>query len=344
MSQNELAVSPEEMAAAAQAEVTESAPVVETEQPISGIEADPEFEVTSDFWNEGEAPESTSDSDPEAESDTSQVLADQETIKYKANGEEQEITLEEAKKRLSLLEGSRKAFSDRAKLRKQYKEVKAQVDELQSYKDTFDKLERIKNNPAQLFEAITGESYAEFLNRELEKRHAYQSATPEQQRAMEAEERLRLIEQQMQLEKQDREKREQEAETKLFKAEKSQLQGRLEREFFKHELPNDNPQVANKLRKMLWRNALADLKDYHNNGYKLTDKVIQKAFADNSSALQYYYGQQVEKGVSTAINKKKESAKEKAQIASTRNYQAPIDSSISKLDPMSLFNRFKGAK
>jgi hypothetical protein len=356
---NELGVSMEEMAnAAPTAEVIKQDNIAET---LTQSEPTPELEETievedSSFWNEGADQEQRLDSEPqdidgeEVSSDSDIPLNSEGIISYKANGKEVsvDISTEEGRadlaKKLALLDGARKAFSDKNKLRQQVKALEERANQGNQYKESWDKLEALKDNPERLYEVITGQSFSDMMAKEYEKRSIYNNATEEERKIMDYEDRIRRMELQSEREQKRREDEIAKAEERNYTASKKETQTKLEREFFKYEFDNDSPATANKLKKILWRSALGDLQDYQREGYKMSDKLIQKAFNDNAKALQSFYGKEVAKGVKKVTEKKKADAKEKAQAASTRNYKKPDFGDLASKDPLSIFNAFRKNK
>ncbi len=341
--EDELGISPEKIQELSGSVVEEAD--TEDSGDIS-LEADIEL-PENPFWGEegsdqedAEAPDSD-DSEPDAESDVSEDGHSQ-TIKYKANGEDVELTLEEAQKRLAMTDPKvvRKAFTDRTKLRKENEKLASENKELAEYRETWNKLEAVKDDEQKLYEMITGKSFEDFERNAAERKQLFEEASPEEQRAMRAEDRLRQLENKSVAEQKGRDKERTDADKKLFQAEKVQLQGQLEREYHKHATFDEkNPQVANRLKKMLWRNAVADLKDYHESYGKLTSKMVKKAFSDNSAALAAFRGNAEAATVTETATQKKAAAKTKAEEASTRNYSSP-NMDMKGLKPEEYFYKF----
>lgn len=353
MAADELSVSMADMAAAAKSVAQDAA----AEQAITSAELAPELEATidvpdSNFWD-SEDSQALSDMNSDIanqgsdfDEQVSEVPSDR-IFKYKSNGEEVEVDLssEEARaelaKKLAAADGVKKAFSDKNKLQQQLKALKQQAEESNKYKESWDKLEALKDNPERLYEIITGQSFDSMMQNQLERRAIYQNASEEERKIMDYEDRIRKMEIQNERASRQREKEMAEAQNKHREATKKETQTKLEREFFKYEFGDSDPASANKLRKILWRSALGDLQDYQKEGYKLSDKLVQKAFSDNAKALQSFYGKEVAKGVKQATDKMTADATEKAQIASTRNYTNHNLDSLSGKDPMSIFRAFQ---
>ncbi len=268
-----------------------------------------------------------------------------QTIKFKANGVDTEISLEEAQKKLSLAEGARQALQDRAKLRKELDNLKKQSQELSKYKDTWDKLESVKHDRKQLVELITGESYDDFLKNEMQRREIYQYGTAEQKQLLEYADKVQELERQRQLEIGKNEAKLKQAEKTQWEAEQQRVQTAMNAEFSKHAIPDDLDQPAQaKLRNMLWNQSKLDVINYYNQYGKVTQKMVEKAFADNAAALFRSNAKIAEKQSTEAKVAQKAEVKEKAQQAANPTTQAHDFDSLSKLSPDKLFDYFKKRK
>lgn len=345
---NELAVSPAELASAGAAMTQEDAAIDALTEGESVPDALAEtVEVESDFWGEGDvAPTDKGDTKaPAADAKDTAAPDSGQTIKYRANGKDVTISHEEAAKRLALVDGAKKAYDKAANLQRRLDEADKARAEDAKYRETWEKLERIGKDPKRLYETITGERFDDMLARELQKRDLYQNASEEERRVMDSEERIKALEAQSAADRAERDRRVKEAEEREFAADTRYTQTQLEREFFKYTFPEDKPNVANQLKRMLWRSTVADLKDYNKQGHEVTPDLIKKAFRDNAVALQSFYKSEVDKGVKQVTDKKKADASEKAQLASTRNYSNTNIKELASKDPMALFRAFqRGSK
>ncbi len=264
-----------------------------------------------------------------------------QTIKFKANGKDIELSHEEAQKRLSLAEGARQALADRAKLRKEVAAKDKSIQEMSRYKDSWDKLESIKHDKKQLLELLTGENYDDLMRREAEKREIHQYGSEEQKQMLQYAEELETLKRSRELETAAQKRESERAEQLAFDAEKQRVQTAMEREYFKHDMPADIDQAEQEvLKDMLWNKSARDLRKYHEKYGKITNKMVEKAFSDNAAVLFRTKSAQVDKTVQKLRADESKAAKEKAQIASTRQSDAGSTEDLSKLDPKQLFNHF----
>lgn len=265
-----------------------------------------------------------------------------QTIKFKANGKDMELSVEEAQRRLSLAEGARQALQDRAKLRKENETIRKQAEELTKYKETWDKLESVKHDRRQLLELITGESYDDLIAQEAEKREIHLYGTDEQKQLLEYSEKVQRLEREKELENGRREKAAQQVDKANYDAEQTRLKTAMEKEFGKYKLPEGlDPTAQTKLSKMLWKQSVDDLKSYHSQYGKITGKMVEKAFQDNANILLNSHKEQVDKKVAEIRQTEKSTAKEQAQLASLKNSDDQGLSQLSRLNPNQLFDLFR---
>lgn len=184
------------------------------------------------------------------------------------------------------------------------------------------------------------------MKKELyERKKLYEEATPEERQLLESEARIRNQERENKRAREEIERKAKEVEEREFFTEQKQLQTALEREFFKHKvIDSADPQVANRLKKMLWRQSIADLKDISNRGVKIGPKAIARVFEDNAKALTGFKSETLNRELKSIVDKKKEAATQKAQLASSANYSSSIDPELLKLDPASLFQRWRAGR
>jgi hypothetical protein len=286
---------------------------------------------------------------PEDELVPQEESADAEGIlTYKANGKDVQIdlrdpaTLDALKKNLSFIDGARKAFSDKNKLRQEVKQLQAQAQEAQGYKESWDKLEAIKENPEQLYEVLTGEKFDDMIQRRVDQRAIYDSASEEERKIMDAESRMAALEKKYERVLQANEQEKQQAQDVRRDAEQRDLKTRMQQEFSKYEIFGEDPN-SNRARKMLWQSAIYDLQDQFGNA-KPTDEAIIAAFRDNANALQVTRKAGNTKKTEAARKAKAAKAKKSAAAAAQTPMKGSTPDELVGLDPLSLFNRFRGRK
>ncbi len=315
-----------------------------------GEEISPDFDATvevedGEFWAGAE--EDAGTEDPEAEisiPDNGQIL------RYKANGEEVELDMStdegraQAIEALSKLGGMQKAFSDSARNKKENTSLSKKIEELSKYRESWDKLEDLKHDRKALLEFVTGESYSDFMSSELAKKAAYEGGTEDQRQIMDYEDRMQAIEAEHRRDRESRERDIQKAQDLRQEADYETWNMWSQNELSKYvdKIPNTNEVRANKLKKTIWRESIADIKSYYTKYGKITNKMVAKAFRDNADTILGTYDSEVQNGVNKAIENKRVQAREKAQVAGSKNYgSGQIDNDWTKLSPTDLFKRFK---
>lgn len=342
---------------AAAAATVKAEATAETPNDTSDLGSDhPNMEVSSDVANQDwlgwdsddeDQPAETTEEETEltAKEDAPAKVDGPQTIKYKANGEEVEISVEEAAKKLSMADGARKVFSDNDKLRKTNKQLETENKANREVVELWNKLEAAKDDDRTLYKMITGRDFDSIIQREAQRLLDYRDASPEEQRAMDAERRAELAEQRSALRDKDAKKATDAHEKERYEIQKGRVFGAMEAEFRKHDLPEGvDPAAGNRLKKMLWRNSIEDMKDLKRSGKPITQSAISKVFSENAAALKAF-GRTTETAQVKEEVAKEKVATEKAKAASTKNYPtSSVDKDMAKKDPLSLFRAMTGRK
>lgn len=336
--------------------------ILSPEGPIPGGALESDIEVESTFWDnevvdipdgvqlEEEASPDTAEDQPAGEEPEGDIpeqseASDEQLIRFKANGVEQELTMEEAKKQLALVQGARKAFNDRAKTQQRVKKLEAQLKDAVKAQESWAKLEALRETPERIIEVVMGQSLDDLVQKKLEREKLYASATPEERQMLDQDYRLEQMERQLERERKDRESAKAEVARIQEETATAAQKSRLDTAFEQFNVKVEDPQLQSRISKYVWKNAISDLKDYHKAGYDVTNpKVIAKAFKDVAATVNAVHGKEVDRGVKKAIDKHKTAAKEKAQVASTTNYPKTKAPDFGKMNPSQIFDSFFGSK
>jgi hypothetical protein len=361
---DELAVDMTDMAAAAkealgQADVDQQIEVAETPEALrETVEVD-----NGEFWGEAvEAPaQEEVDAADEAVDESTEELIDEDDLvpqeseasdepgilTYKANGKDVQIdltdpaTLDALKQNLSFIDGARKAFSDKNKLRQEAKKLQSQMDELRGFKDSWEKLEDMRGNPEQLYEVLTGEKFTDMVQRKVDQKSIYNEASEEDRKIMDYEERIARMERDNKRASEQRQKELAEAQSVRRDAAKRELKSRMEQEFNKYDIFGEDPN-SNRARKMLWQSAIYDLQEQGQDNP--SEESIIAAFKDNANALQVARKAGSTKKTEAARKAKKAKAKKAAGKAAQATNKAATPDELVGLDPLSLFNWGRGRR
>jgi hypothetical protein len=182
------------------------------------------------------------------------------------------------------------------------------------------------------------------MAQEVARRNAYDLGTEEERRLLDYEDRIRATE----LSHKQREARSerQAAEAKASEERAFELNTRtaMESEYNKHtgNINFEDKNFENEVKEAYWQKSATDLKKYYAKYGKLTSPMYKKVFSDNAKLYGGGMKSQIESGVDKAIENKKQVAREKAQVASTRNYgKSMVDTDLTKLHPDDLFKYFR---
>jgi hypothetical protein len=317
-------------------------------EDFTKIEADPDLEVPdSDFWNSGDEEESLEVTPSEVvpheveEEATVSATPHREIYEFKANGKtiRKELTHEELLKELSLNEGSRQAFSDKAKLKKELDKIKKERDDLQG---SWDSLEKVKHDKEQLFKLITGEDYEDFIQDEIARRNIMEHGTDTEKRMLEQDLRLQEMNRKLAAAEESNKRTAHEVETKRMSAERAKLESAIDTELSKYELPTtEDPVVTNKLNTILKDSIARDVRRYYQEYGQITKKMVAKAVSDNTKALTGGYKYKAEEELKKVTRAKRADAKSQAQIAANRPVSRDIAQETAGMSANEIFKFLK---
>ena len=189
---------------------------------------------------------------------------------------------------------------------------------------------------------LTGQSWQDAVNAAKERADVYERASDEERKILDYEDRFKSYDQQFKKFQEENTRLKQEAKQKEFNAEVKYLQSLAEPVFLESvsQIDTGNEHMDNRLRKMIWRSSISDLKEMRTVGQDPSPQLIRKIFTENATAVIGSYQSKVDSKVQEAIADKKATASQKAQEASTVNYD--VDSrELGSLDPLALFNKFR---
>lgn len=262
-------------------------------------------------------------------------------FKYKANGQDKEISFDEARKLLSQHDGNQKGYKLAAKANRELKQLRKDLAAAQEAQTSLQELRALKDDPASLIEAVTGKSMRDYIQEEVERQNKYQLATPEERAQMDylqkqAELEARVAKQEAQLTA-----REEELRAEARSARKEALGEKLRSAMEAHYVPNDDPMVDNTLREMFFKTSVGHIQKYHSQGYKVNDKLVNAVFKRNARVLGTHRTSNINQEVAKVSAKKSEAATKQAQQAATANYSSPKIPKISGFRPTEIFESMK---
>lgn len=359
MSRDELSVDMSSLMQEASA-ASVSAPSISPGTSVPQPDADDGFEAPdSPFWSDSNKEFGDLNFDeakaPDNANKTATSRADEAAksaaLTYKANGKEHTLDLSnpevvaDVQRKLAMADGMKKAFAEQAKTKQQMVEMQAQLAEAREFKDSWDKLEQLKYDKSKLFEVLTGQKYDDLIQEEVAKHNIKTMGTDEDRQLLTQQERIKALEDRLKFgeEKTAKEvahadKRKAAAEKAQEAAQQEQLKTSIDREFFK----NVDASMADDVKELVYQKSILDLKKLHKTYGKVTNKMVEKTFAENSKRLKSFQQEALNTIESKAIDSKKQTATAAAQAASTKNYQGDADmAKLAKLNPTDLFRAFK---
>jgi hypothetical protein len=309
----------------------------------------------SDFWDNKPKAESEVTEEPAIASLEEEVVSDvsdpiEQTITFKANGEDVSLTLEEARSKLAMAEGGAKAFTKLAQANKRLKELESSSSEYKKKAELIDKLESIKHNEDELIRLISGKDPQEWKAEILRKERILSTGSAAEKSQLEKDERIAELERKQSIADAKQEELAQLEQERSYNSEKSSLNNMLEGEFFKHKLELGNDIDSNDANELLWadgnRNVTKLVAKYkeHPKFKDALPKIIQKAFGEAANKLNRLATGSVQTKVDEAIKAKKEKAAANAAVASTRHISEPNSDDYSGLGVREMIEKLTGKK
>jgi hypothetical protein len=326
---NELVLSNEEI----QAELGSPDTDVSEEQVDQVSESDEDFSNWED---------QTDDDAQSVGEDGETAPVEAQVRQIKANGKMHEVDMNDQEgvdRLLALGLGARQLFSKADKLEKENASLKKKVESGSKYERMWKKMDSLKSDHDALYEAIYGRKYEDAYKERRDWDNRFEAASPEQQQVMleqksTADERRRL-----ERERQEWENSKQETDSKVEAAERKELRAQMLPEFYKYEFSSkiDDSVQAEKLNAVLWKTAVSNLKAYGDD-VEITPELIRKEFRETAELLGGSAKKTAEKEVKKVIEQKKQTSKEQAKVAASRNYGAnsPDRDLAKEKDPVKL--------
>lgn len=317
------------------------------EAPDSPFWSDPNKEFGDLGFDEAVAPANANKTATSRADEAAKAAA----LTYKANGKEHTLDLSkpevvaEVQRKLAMADGMKKAFAEQAKVKQQMAEMQTQLAEAREFKESWDKLEQLRYDKSKLIEVLTGQKYDDLIQEEVAKHNIKTMGTDEERQLLTQQERIKALEERLKFGEEKTakeialaEKQKAAAEKAQEAAQQEQLKTSIDREFFK----NVDDSMADDVKELVYQKSILDLKKLHKTYGKVTKKMVEKTFAENSKRLKSFQQEAVDTQVSKALDSKKRTATAAAQAASTKNYQGDADlAKLASLNPTDLFRAFR---
>lgn len=320
-------------------------PVAQLDSDLPSIESDIEV-GPSDFWDNvgeesGSAEENVQESAPETVPDADQI------VKFKANGQDQELTMAEVRKRLSMQEGQKDAFNRASKAEKTIKDMESKQSSLQEKAALVDKLESLKHDPMAIIKIATGMDPEEYLSKILQDRQVRETGSASEIDALDKSDKLARLERQLEEQAERQSQIEKSESSRLRTAETAELKSLVDGEFFKHQFKLADDSDSNVANDMLYSRGKKRMTQYvtkyqdHPNFKSLLPKMAQKSFEDVAGEINRLATGQVQDNVDKAIAGKKAKAQESAQMAATSRQDEGVDAGFAGLSIRDIANKLR---
>ena len=229
---------------------------------------------------------------------------------------------ESIKKAFLMQNGARKWQAERDKALESKKTLDS---ELSTLKQDFAALDdAFKKGHSHLVDRLYGPgAWEKAVAKEVERREFLKTASPEEVRAFEAEEKAQRQAKDFEaLRKENEEFKKQMNETK-DQAEERALESKIHPSFEKYRFADKlgNTSHEHRLDKMLWLEAMESLEQHEEKGVTLTPELIDKEFRAAAKSVRDIIGNQAEKKATKVVENKKREATENVQAKVMSGYK-----------------------
>lgn len=288
-------------------------------------------------------PETTDDSSPLAPPVQAEGSKDKKTPS--SSGNKKKLAVDKGKAQIEIdyddrekiddaflkAHGFRKAFAERDQVQKKYVDLESRYKELDTKHSevsaNFGRLEEAFQSKGiegviDLLERREG-AYKDHVRRAVEKAKYLESASPEEVKALEAQEQALLKDRELARIRKEHEDFIRKVETEREQAETRALESRVHPSFEKHRFKGRLGDATDEhmFDEMLWNTAMKRLEPYEAKGIEITSEMVDKEFGSVAAVLRKRIAVQADKATSRAISKKKQDATESAQAKVMSGYR-----------------------
>jgi len=313
-----------------------------SEESVVRADASTTSEAQDDYGTEAKSEESTqedllpgSEDTPQdskvkanAKADSKPGTSDKEIITAKdefGNLKKVEIDYsnrEAIKKSVLLANGARKWQAERDKALTEKKTVEA---ELSQIKQDWAKLDELFNEgPDRLVEFLKPGALQEIIAKHVEKQEFLRHASPEEIKALEAQERADKTSKELEKIRKEQADFKKQITAEKEQAEERALESKINPIFDKYRFADKlgDAQDEHLFDKMLWTTALERLEQYEEQGLAVTQDLIDKEFRAVATTLRRRINVQAEKKAGKVVEQKKREATENAQAKVMSGYKS----------------------
>lgn len=222
---------------------------------------------------------------------------------------------EQIKKMFAAAAGMRKFQAERDREIQSRKELETRLKERET---DWSKLEEaFSKGHEHLIDTLSGRqgAWQELVNKELERREFLKNATPEELKAMQAQEQAELTRKELDKIRKENEEFKKKVQEEREVAELRSMESKVHPVFEKYRFAErlGNAQDEHLFDEMLWNSSLKRLEQYEDKGVDLTPDIIDREFKVVANAIRNRIGQVAQKKASQVVAQKKQEATENVQ-------------------------------
>lgn len=230
---------------------------------------------------------------------------------------------EAIKKAFQFQYGARKWQAERDKA---LETVKSKDSELGQIKKDWSVLdEAFQKGPEHLFDLLSGKAGAfnEFMSKRVERQEFLKNASPDEVRALEAQERADAQAKELEKIRKENEEFKKQMMSEKEQTEERALESKVNPVFDKYRFAGklDNAEDEHMFDSMLWKTALERLEPYEEQGITITPELLNKEFSAVANAISRRINVQAEKKATKVVEQKKREATENVQAKVMSGYK-----------------------
>lgn len=230
---------------------------------------------------------------------------------------------EQLKKAVLLANGARKWQAERDKAIESKKGVESELSQIKQDWAALD--EAFQRGPDALFDLLSGKqgAFNEHLTKHQERQEFLRHASPEEVKALEAQERADKTARELEKIRKENADFRKQVTSEKEQAEERALESKIHPVFDKYRFADKlgDAQDEHLFDKMLWTTAMERLEQYETEGLSVTPELIDKEFRTVASTLRKRINVQAEKKAGKVVEQKKREATENVQAKVMSGYK-----------------------
>ena len=230
---------------------------------------------------------------------------------------------EAVKKAVLLANGARKWQAERDKAIASAKQLESEYSQLKKDFSALD--EAFQKGPEHLFDLLNGRqgAFKEYIQKQQERAEFLKHASPEEVKALEAQERAEVQARELEKLRKEQEEFKKQVMNEKEQAEERALESKIHPVFDKYRFADKLGDAQDELLfdKMLWSTALERLEQYENQNVAITPELIDREFRNVAGSIRKRINVQAEKKAGKVVEQKKREATENVQAKVMSGYK-----------------------